>query len=67
MAVFLSDRAGDEVVSSARNQHEPTMSQRTAAFRASAPGNDLAHPGSMSAPRVDALKVAVLCETVGAR
>ena len=34
---------------------------------AQSPGIDLAHPGSMSAPRVDALKVAVLCEMVGSR
>ena len=67
VAAFLSDRAREGDINSARNQRAPTVSQRTATFGASAPGIDLAHPGSMSAPRADALKVAVLCETVGAR
>ena len=52
VAAFLSDRARDGDISSARNQHEPTISQRTATFRASAPGidHDLAHPPPASRP-----------------
>ena len=37
LAAFLSDRSREGDITSARNQREPTISQRTATFRASVP------------------------------